>query len=85
MVGSISVTLIDDNNRLCEHGYRVGFDNWGKGIVAKHDVENPGSGKAMEKYGMTYKGTLRSHYRRYDGTYSDSKIFGIVVDDFFDK
>lgn len=50
-------------------------------IFAKHDIENIGSGKVMEKCNMIYEGTLRSHYRRLDGTYSDAKLYGIVIDD----
>lgn len=101
VVGSISVMSIDEKNKLCELGYCVGYEYWGRGIVteamksvisflfnevqfhrifAKHDVENPASGKVMEKCNMIYEGTLYGHYRRHDGTYSDSRVFGIVVD-----
>lgn len=101
VVGSISVMSIDEKNKLCELGYCVGYEYWGRGIVteamksvisflfnevqfhrifAKHDVENPASGKVMEKCNMIYEGTLHGHYRRHDGTYSDSRVFGIVVD-----
>lgn len=47
-------------------------------IMAKHDVENPASGKVMEKCGMTYEGTLKEHYRRHDGTFSDARVYGKV-------
>lgn len=47
-------------------------------IMAKHDVENPASGKVMEKCGMTYEGTLKEHYRRHDGTFSNAKVYGKV-------
>lgn len=51
-------------------------------IMAKHDVENPASGKVMEKCNMTYEGTLRQHYLRHDGTYSDSLIYSILEHEF---
>ena len=44
-------------------------------IFAKHDVENPASGKVMQKCSMTYEGRLREHYLRHDGTYSDALIY----------
>lgn len=47
-------------------------------IMAKHDVENPASGKVMEKCGMTYEGTLKEYYRRHDGTFSDARVYGKV-------
>lgn len=47
-------------------------------VMAKHDVENPASGKVMAKCGMTYEGTLKEHYRRHDGTYSDACVYGKV-------
>ena len=34
---------------------KVGF----RRITAKHDIENPNSGRVMEKAGMKYEGTLR--------------------------
>lgn len=27
---------------------------------------------------MTYEGTLKEHYRRHDGTFSDAKVYGKV-------
>lgn len=49
-------------------------------IMAKHDVENPASGEVMKKCGMTFEGRMKEYYRRYDGTYSDSLIYGIIND-----
>ncbi|MBQ5674857.1 MAG: GNAT family N-acetyltransferase [Lachnospiraceae bacterium] len=47
-------------------------------IMAKHDVENPASGEVMKKCGLTYEGRMKEYYLRYDGTYSDSLIYGII-------
>jgi len=47
-------------------------------IFAKHDVENPASGKVMQKCSMTYEGRLREHYLRHDGTYSDALVYSIL-------
>ena len=57
---------------------QVGFHR----IFAKHDVENPASGKVMEKCRMQYEGRLRGHYRRHDGTFSDSLVYGALREDF---
>ena len=36
------------------------FDEAGfERVTAKHDTENPKSGRVMQKIGMTYEGTLR--------------------------
>ena len=57
---------------------RVGMER----IMAKHDEENPASGRVMKKCGMVYEGCLRSHYRRHDGTRSDSLVYGILKKEF---
>lgn len=54
-------------------------------VCATHDVDNPASGRVMEKCGMTHEGTLRKHYLRHDGVRSDAKIYGILKDDFLGK
>ncbi len=103
VIGSIGAVSVDEKNHLCEIGYCIGYDYWGKGITteamlaiigflfievgfhrifAKHDVENPNSGKVMKKCGMIYEGRMRGHYLRHDGTYSDSIIYGIIIDDY---
>lgn len=51
-------------------------------IMAKFDVENPSSGKVMQKCNMTYEGKLRDYYLRHDGTYSDSLIYSILREEF---
>lgn len=47
-------------------------------VLAKHDVENPASGEVMKKCGMTYEGRFREYYLRYDGSYSDAIVYGVV-------
>lgn len=51
-------------------------------IYAKHDVENPASGKVMQKCFMAYEGRLKGHYCRHDGTYSDALLYGVLAEDF---
>lgn len=38
-------------------------------ILTKHDVENPASGKVMQKCGMKHEGIFRRYYLHSDGTY----------------
>lgn len=54
-------------------------------ICATHDVDNPASGRVMEKCGMTHEGTLRKHYLRHDGVRSDARVYGILRDEFLQK
>ena len=51
-------------------------------ILAKHDVDNPASGKVMQKCNMTYEGTFRKFYLHEDGTYSDSLFYGILNEEY---
>lgn len=51
-------------------------------ITAKHDVENPASGKVMKKCNMTYEGRLREHYLRHDGTFSDALVYSILKNEY---
>ena len=57
---------------------KVGF----RKVYAKHDVDNPASGIVMRKCNMLCEGKLREHYRRHDGTFSDSLIYGILQSEF---
>ncbi|HOA80539.1 MAG TPA: GNAT family protein [Defluviitaleaceae bacterium] len=52
-------------------------------ISAKHDIENPASGKVMQKCNMTYEGRLREHYLRHDGTYSDALTGNVHLKAYF--
>jgi len=51
-------------------------------IMAKHDIDNPASGKVMKNCNMTLEGRLREHYIRHDGTYADSLVYGILRNEF---
>ena len=47
-------------------------------LFAYHDVENPGSGRVMEKCGMVQEGVLREDMLRRDGSYGDMRMLGIL-------
>ncbi len=49
-------------------------------VQAKHNVLNIGSGRAMEKAGMTKEGVLRGMAWQ-NGTYADFAIWGIIRED----
>lgn len=51
-------------------------------IMAKHDVDNPASGKVMQKCNMTFEGKFRKFYLHDDGTYSDAIIYGILREEY---
>ncbi|MBQ8136259.1 MAG: GNAT family N-acetyltransferase [Clostridia bacterium] len=50
-------------------------------IEAMYEVDNPASGRVMEKAGMRYEGTLRQRVRNKEH-YSDVRIYAILADDF---
>lgn len=54
------------------------FDEGFHRITAVHDVENPKSGRVMQKAGMEYEGTLRQYERRSDGHFCDCKLYSII-------
>ena len=56
----------------------VGFNR----IEARHDIDNPASGRVMEKAGMKFEGILRQNCLRKDGTFGDLKVFAILKSDF---
>lgn len=49
-------------------------------IDAFSSVENPASGKVMEKSGMRYEGLLRHYYKTRDG-FHDCTLYGIIRSD----
>ncbi|NLA78030.1 MAG: GNAT family N-acetyltransferase [Erysipelothrix sp.] len=51
-------------------------------IFACHLAFNQASGRVMEKAGMFYEGTLKSHHNK-DGTLHDMVYYGILKDDYF--
>ena len=62
---------------------RYAFANLGVNRVeAEHFVENPASGRVMEKAGMRCEGLLRQHILGRDGIYHDCKVYGISKDQF---
>lgn len=50
-------------------------------IEAKHDTQNPASGKVMQKCGLTYEGTLKESVIRKDGSFGSMKVYGILKSD----
>jgi ribosomal-protein-alanine N-acetyltransferase len=50
-------------------------------VTAKHDAENPNSGRVMQKCGMQREGRMKEFYRRHDGTYGDCVLYGITAAD----
>ena len=46
-------------------------------ICAKHDVNNPNSGKVMLKCGLSYEGTLRQAGRNNTGI-CDLSVYGLL-------
>jgi RimJ/RimL family protein N-acetyltransferase len=60
---------------------RYAFDHLGMNrVFAEHMVRNPGSGRVMQKAGMTYEGTLRQHVKKWD-RYEDLAVYGILRSD----
>lgn len=56
---------------------KVGFNR----IMAKHDIKNIGSGRVMQKSGMTFEGTMRQAKVRKDGTFGDLNIYSILKEE----
>ena len=56
----------------------IGFERLG----ARHDVDNPASGRVMEKSGLKYEGTLRKSCRDNKGNLVDCKYYSILKDEF---
>jgi ribosomal-protein-alanine N-acetyltransferase len=52
-------------------------------IQATHFVDNPASGRVMEKIGMAYEGCRRQHTRKW-GVFKDIKLYGILRSDWSD-
>ena len=49
-------------------------------VAARHDVNNPASGKVMQKAGMTYEGTLRQYGKNNQGI-CDMAYYSIIKAD----
>jgi RimJ/RimL family protein N-acetyltransferase len=58
------------------------FDDWGYGRVKiQTDVLNTRSAAAIAKLGARREGVHRRHTRREDGTFRDTVVFAITIDD----
>ncbi len=58
---------------------RYGFEQLGlHRIYAAHFGNNPASGRALRKIGMSYEGTRREHHRKW-GEYKDRVEYGLLV------
>ena len=58
--------------------FDVGYNR----VDAGHFIDNPASGRVMEKAGMKYEGTLRqSHFNWKTGAFIDTKVYGIIKED----
>jgi ribosomal-protein-alanine N-acetyltransferase len=58
---------------------RHGFEDLGlHRIHASHLTRNPGSGRVMQKIGMTYEGSLRGHVLK-GGVYEDLESYGLLA------
>jgi N-acetyltransferase len=61
---------------------RHAFDDWGAiRVQLKTDNNNIHSQRAIQKLGAKYEGRLRNHRLRRDGTYGDSMLYSVTVDD----
>jgi len=50
-------------------------------IYAPHFLNNPASGRVLQKVGMIHEGRLREHYLRF-GQYVDVELYGLLEQDF---
>ena len=53
-------------------------------IYAPHFLNNPASGRVLQKVGMTYEGRMREHYMRF-GQYVDVELYGMLEQDFHQR
>ena len=60
---------------------KVGYNR----IHGGHLIDNPASGRVMEKAGMKYEGTLRQNSKNMNGDIVDSKIYSLIKDDLENK
>lgn len=50
-------------------------------VTGRHDVNNPASGRVMEKCNMTYEGTLRKIIKNSNGDLADCKYYSILQEE----
>jgi RimJ/RimL family protein N-acetyltransferase len=64
---------------------RHAFEEWGAiRVQLKTDSNNVHSQHAILKLGATYEGRLRNHRLRRDGTYGDSMMYSVTVEEWDD-
>ena len=51
-------------------------------LVARHDVNNPASGRVMQKCFLTYEGTLRKVEKNSQGEFIDCCYYSILKDEY---
>ena len=66
--------MSEAGKKVLDYLFAEGFER----IEAVHDIENPKSGRVMEKIGMTYEGTLKKSRMNNSGKLVDCKIYAIV-------
>ncbi|MFD4366462.1 GNAT family N-acetyltransferase [Rhodococcus sp. NPDC058521] len=77
---AVWATAVNPETKLLLLGYA--FDTLGVGRVQlKTDTRNIRSQQAIARLGAQYEGTLRRHFRRFDGTVRDSVMFSVVAED----
>jgi ribosomal-protein-alanine N-acetyltransferase len=52
----------------------VGFHR----VQARHDVDNPASGRVMQKCGMSFEGILKEAKLQREGRFSDLALYGAI-------
>ena len=55
----------------------VGFHR----ISLRHDIQNPASGRVMQKCGMRLEGITRGERKRADGSWADICNYGLLSED----
>ncbi|MCL2150917.1 MAG: GNAT family N-acetyltransferase [Coriobacteriia bacterium] len=62
---------------VIDYLFQTGFNR----IAAFHHLDNPASGRVMQKSGMTFEGTLRQYAMDNRGTIIDVRLYSIVASD----
>ncbi len=53
-------------------------------VQLMHDVDNPASGRVMQKCGMHFEGVLRGYDRANSGNWCNDAIYSILRDEYFE-
>jgi RimJ/RimL family protein N-acetyltransferase len=65
---------------------RHAFEDWGAiRVQLKTDNNNVHSQRAISKLGAKFEGRLRNHRLRRDGSYGDSMMYSVTVEEWRDK